>query len=262
MLLPFAWTFGLGTCIFLKSYWYVLAISRFTALSEFLLFPTYLVFLLLFTLCRIQAGIDPRCCAAWIGFGHAFAAQDESDQALSAYRTASRLCPGSHIPSLCMGAEYSRIGNMSLAKMHLNQSLSCSSDPLVFHELGVVSFKLGEYANALTMFQQCINHSAGTGTHETWVPTLINIAHSHRKLQNWDEALRYLHIAISIAPSNAATLAAVGLVHHMRGDIDLAIASYHKALALSPHDSLVNDLLNRALTDNVSTMLSHLEGTF
>ena len=38
--------------------------------------------------------LDHRFAPAWVGFGHAFAAQDESDQAMAAYRTASRLFPG------------------------------------------------------------------------------------------------------------------------------------------------------------------------
>lgn len=31
---------------------------------------------------------------AWIGYGNAFAAKEEGDQAMSAYRTAARLFPG------------------------------------------------------------------------------------------------------------------------------------------------------------------------
>ena len=37
--------------------------------------------------------LNHRFAPAWVGFGHAFAAQDESDQAMAAYRTASRLFP-------------------------------------------------------------------------------------------------------------------------------------------------------------------------
>jgi anaphase-promoting complex subunit 6 len=34
---------------------------------------------------------------AWLGFGNAYAAQDESDQAMAAYRTAARLFAGYYI---------------------------------------------------------------------------------------------------------------------------------------------------------------------
>ena len=66
--------------------------------------------------------IDHRFAPAWVGFGHAFAAQDESDQAMAAYRTASRLFPGSHIPWLGIGMEYLRTNHL-----HLGQCLVLTS---------------------------------------------------------------------------------------------------------------------------------------
>lgn len=69
---------------------------------------------------------------AWIGFGNSFAAQDESDQAMAAYRTAQRLFPGSHVPLLCTGMEYLRTNNMALSQTYFNQALKmCPNDPLV-----------------------------------------------------------------------------------------------------------------------------------
>jgi len=50
--------------------------------------------------------IDKHFVACWIAFGHSFAALDESEQALSAYRTAARLFPGCHVANLCIGMEY------------------------------------------------------------------------------------------------------------------------------------------------------------
>lgn len=40
--------------------------------------------------------LDRHFAAGWIAFGHSFAAQDESDAAMAAYRTAARLFPGLH----------------------------------------------------------------------------------------------------------------------------------------------------------------------
>ena len=52
--------------------------------------------------------IDPGFGAAWIAFGHTFAEKDEHEQALSAYRYASGLLCGCHIPHLCIGIELVR----------------------------------------------------------------------------------------------------------------------------------------------------------
>ena len=44
--------------------------------------------------------MDNNFACGWIGYGNAFAAQDETDQAKTAYRTASRLFYGNHLPAL------------------------------------------------------------------------------------------------------------------------------------------------------------------
>jgi anaphase-promoting complex subunit 6 len=69
--------------------------------------------------------LSPRYAPAWIAYGHAFAAQDESDQALAAYRTAARLFPGLHEPVLGMGREYQHMNNHLLAEQMFLQVLSC-----------------------------------------------------------------------------------------------------------------------------------------
>lgn len=70
--------------------------------------------------------LAPRHAPAWIAYGHAFAAQDESDQALAAYRTAARLFPGLHQPVLGMGREYQHMNNHMLAEqMYLQVRLGC-----------------------------------------------------------------------------------------------------------------------------------------
>jgi anaphase-promoting complex subunit 6 len=83
--------------------------------------------------------IDPQFTPAWIGFGHAFASQDESDQAMNAYRTTQRLFPGCHMPALYTGMEYLRTNNLVLAEQFFRQSEGmCPTDPLIHNELGVV----------------------------------------------------------------------------------------------------------------------------
>lgn len=66
--------------------------------------------------------MDPHFAAAWLGLGHAYAAQEESDPALAAYRTAARFFSGSHLPLLCIGMEYLRnSAHLTLAKQFLSQ---------------------------------------------------------------------------------------------------------------------------------------------
>jgi anaphase-promoting complex subunit 6 len=70
--------------------------------------------------------------------------QDESDQAMAAYRTASRLFIGSHLPVLFTAVEYLRTNNVTLAEQFaLRARKMCPSDPLVLNELGVVCYRQG-----------------------------------------------------------------------------------------------------------------------
>jgi anaphase-promoting complex subunit 6 len=72
--------------------------------------------------------------------------QDESDQALAAYRTAARLFPGLHTPLLGMGCAYQRMNNLQLAERCLLQAADmCPQDPAVAHELGVLAYRWGRF---------------------------------------------------------------------------------------------------------------------
>ena len=56
---------------------------------------------------------------------------------MAAYRTASRIFPGSHIPWLGIGMEYLRTNHLHLALQYIKQAQEiCPVEPLVLHELG------------------------------------------------------------------------------------------------------------------------------
>jgi anaphase-promoting complex subunit 6 len=70
---------------------------------------------------------DKHFAACWIAFGHSFAASDESDQAMSAYRTAARLFPGCHLANQCIGMEYLRTNKLSTALIAFEQAQKINS---------------------------------------------------------------------------------------------------------------------------------------
>lgn len=82
---------------------------------------------------------------AWLAFGHAFAADNEHDQAMAAYFTASQLMKGCHLPILYIGLEYGLTNNSKLAERFFSQALSIApEDPFVLHEMGVIAFQNNE----------------------------------------------------------------------------------------------------------------------
>lgn len=76
--------------------------------------------------------IDRDYLPAWIAYGHTYAAQDQSDQAMRAYRTVSRLFPGCYLANLFMGMEYLRTKNLRIALMSFELAKQVNSaDPIV-----------------------------------------------------------------------------------------------------------------------------------
>eukprot|EP00947_MAST-08B_sp_MAST-8B-sp1_P003049 g3049.t1 len=198
--------------------------------------------------------LDANFTPAWIGFGHAFAAQDESDQAMNAYRTTQRLFPGCHMPALFTGMEYLRTNNLVLAEQFFGQArLMCSSDPLIHNELGVVHYKNQNYKEAIACFERTLDLCSHVSQPllTVWEPTICNLGHAHRKSGNWRTAATYYEQAIGLVPRRAATYAALGFTRHLQGMLDAAIDHYHKALGLKPEDAFASDMLSRALTDVV-----------
>lgn len=84
--------------------------------------------------------IDPRFGPAWLAYAHSFAYEGEHDQAITAYSTAQRHLPGSHLPLLFIGMQHLGLANVSLAEEYLLAAQEiCREDPLVVNELGVVA---------------------------------------------------------------------------------------------------------------------------
>lgn len=100
---------------------------------------------------------DKNLAAAWVAFGHAFAAQDEGDQSMAAYRAAARLFPGLHAPLVGMGTEYGKMSNLHLAEQMLMKAHRlCPSDPLVCNELGVLAYRNKRYEDAVAWLSRAL----------------------------------------------------------------------------------------------------------
>lgn len=196
---------------------------------------------------------------AWVGFGHSFAAQDESDQAMAAYRTATRLFPGCHLPVLCIGMEHQRTNNLSLAEQFFVKAREiCPADPLVYNELGVLAYRNHEYQNAVSYLEQAIALVPQPIT-ERWEATVVNLAHAHRKQNNFDEAISWYERALSLTPRSASTYTALGFTHQLKGNFQShmgeAIECYHKALGLRPDDTFAQEMLTLALIDQCAVTM-------
>lgn len=203
-----------------------------------------------------SAKLCPRFAPAWIGFGNAFAAQDESEQAMAAYRSASRLFQGSHVPLMFIGMEYLRTNNLPLAKHFLQGAKRlCPSDPMVSNELGVVEIRQGNYDEAeeiflevLELFQRLPERAPLRDACES---SVFNLGQTYRKKRDFPEAARYFELALTLRPRDAALRAALGAIYHVFGGgyVHRAVDCYHVALGLRPDDTFSSEMLTRALKE-------------
>ncbi|KAL5731925.1 Cell division cycle protein 16 [Ranunculus cassubicifolius] len=194
--------------------------------------------------------LDKTFLPAWIGHGNAFAAREEGDHAMSAFRSAARLFPGCHLPTLYIGMEYMRTHNFRLAEEFFMQAKGiCPSDPLVYNELGVVAYNMKEYKKAVLWFEHTISLVPSSSLTEMWEPTVVNLAHALRKLKMYREAISYYEKALAISTKSLSTYAGLAYTYHLQDNYNAAITYYHKALWLKPDDQFCTDMLTTALVD-------------
>lgn len=122
----------------------------------------------------------------------------------------------------------------------------CSSDPLIFNEIGVVCYNEGKYESAIEAFRYSI--ALCTDNAEA---VLANLGHSYRKLLRFTEAVECYRKASVLCPQNTSNLVSLGFTKHLQGNIDEAIEIYHKALAMKPNHSFASRMLSRALMTSV-----------
>lgn len=101
--------------------------------------------------------VDKRFVQSWIMLGHTLSAQEESEHAISAYRTAVRLLPNDHKPAVCMAKELLKANYTTLA---LQVLLGCyesqPSDQLLLNEIGVAYMKVDQPLVAIDYFEKSI----------------------------------------------------------------------------------------------------------
>ncbi|XP_050368000.1 anaphase-promoting complex subunit 6 [Argentina anserina] len=201
--------------------------------------------------------VDGNFPPAWIGYGNAYSAQDEGDQAMSVYRTAARLFPGCHLPTLYIGMEYMRTHSHKLAEQFLVQAkTTCPSDPLVYNELGVVAYQMKDYNKALWWFQKTLAQIPSP-LGELWEPTVVNLAHVYRKLKMYNEAISYYEKALALSARSVSTYAGLAYAYHLQDNFTAAITYYHKALWIKPDDQFCTEMLSLALADECHGNVDH-----
>ncbi|XP_065211465.1 cell division cycle protein 16 homolog [Planococcus citri] len=192
--------------------------------------------------------VDNMFGAAWLAYGHSFAADNEHDQAMAAYFKASQLMKGCYLPLLYIGLECGLTSNTVLANRYFQEArLLAPKDPFVMHEMGVIAYQNHRFDKAEHYFLETLNRLKEIKEPllaNKWEPLFNNLGHVSRKLKKHDKALEYHQQALLFSPLNASTLTSIGLVHSLCGNISEAVEALHKSLGLRRNDSFTTTLLN------------------
>lgn len=201
--------------------------------------------------------IDPSFSYSWLGFAHTYVAEGEHEQALSAYSTAVRFFPGTHLPHMYLGMQYSRMDDLSLAEEYFMIAYDmCPTDPLLLNELGVVYFKRQNYIKAkkyMKRAHEAVKHMKSES--KAWVSIVVNLGHTYRKLGEDERAIKCFKTVLETSKPNATLWCSLGFLYLRLKKIEKAIDSFHKALALDPGDQASNKLLKTALEINVHMVI-------
>ncbi|PVD19099.1 hypothetical protein C0Q70_21658 [Pomacea canaliculata] len=188
---------------------------------------------------------------AWLAYGHSFAADNEHDQAMAAYFTASQIMKGCHLPVLYIGLEYGLTSNAKLAERFFSLAKSIApDDPFVLHEMGVIAFQNQDWHEAERYFKEALNRVQSVpyqNMPDKWEALLNNLGHVARKLKKYDEALEYHRQAELLLPQNPSTYAAIAYVHSLTGDNEQAVDYFHKALGLRREDAFSTTMLGSVI---------------
>ncbi|KAJ3148772.1 anaphase promoting complex subunit cdc16 [Geranomyces michiganensis] len=199
-----------------------------------------------FTKCTIM---DSNFGPGWLGFAHSFAAEAETDQAISAYATAVKLFEGMHIPLMHLGSLYIQLENFRLAKEYLFRAEAINqTDSLLLNELGVLHVKLGSPLDAVIYFNRALSLAKEDFCSTvTWETTRYNLAHAHRDLGDFIAARRVLEQIIELNQSAVEAYTFLGWISQRLDSPREAATHLQTALSFDPNNELAQDLLKLSM---------------
>lgn len=201
--------------------------------------------------------MDPSFGYSWLGFAHTYVAEGEHEQALSAYSTAARFFPGTHLPHLYLGMQYNRMDDLSLAEEYFMMAYDmCPTDPLLLNELGVIYFKRQNYIKAKKYMKRAHDAIKNMKSEsKAWISIVINLGHTYRKLGEDERAIKCFKTVLESSKPTATLWCSLGFLYLRMKKIEKAIDSFHKALALDQGNQASNKLLKTALEINAHMII-------
>ena len=187
---------------------------------------------------------------SWLALGNSYAGEDESDQALNAYRTCLRLFPGCHFSNLYIGMEFMRSSNYKTALIAFQNALDLSkNDPLIYNEIGVVHYKQKNFEEAKEYFIKGIKLCSEDDVSRTYQTLMINLGHTYRYMKKFKEAMEIYMKLYYIDSKNIDVLNGIGTVLCLLGKYNYALDFFHQANFIQSNDSYAVTMINKCIND-------------
>lgn len=122
-------------------------------------------------------------------------------------------------------------------------------------------FRNRQYDAAASWLARALELVPGGRVTPAWEPTVINLAHVMRKLQQYSQALQLYHQALGLNRTNAGSYAGLAYTYQLMGNSAAAVEHYHKALSLRPEDAFAAEMLGLALQDECAAFGRDLVAT-
>ncbi|XBW36729.1 hypothetical protein QEN19_002306 [Hanseniaspora menglaensis] len=211
--------------------------------------------------------LNPNSLASWIGYGHTFVAELEHEQAIVVYSTAAKLFPGSSIPLIFIGMQYIAMESYLQSEQHFKMALEIDDrDPLLLNELGVIYYQQSDFVKAKKYFKKAYELVTNIMTTETrgdlskfvnphcsnksWNGIFVNLGHTYRKLNDLKKALMCFEMVNDNSVQNTNILTSMALICLKLCKLEKCIDYLHRALSVSPNNTMAKNLLDKAMELN------------
>ena len=176
---------------------------------------------------------EPYRADAYMSRGHIFAVKGDLDRAITDYTAAIEKYPGNAEGYLSRAIAYWSIDDHDNAFLDFDKAIILS--PLyaeAYLQRGGAYLTLVDYEKAIADFDRVIE----LNPEHAYVYYARGLAYA-AYVQDYDRAIDDLNRSLVLEPDNADVYNSRGVLHEIKGDFDLAIADYKRALAIDPvHD--------------------------
>lgn len=186
---------------------------------------------------RYAPGDEKGQALSWNGLGHVHEALDKTEEALEAYRQATKLDPIFAEPWNSLGDIYRQQDRHTEALDAYRQAIELdAANPHPYHCLGLVHETLGDYQAAIPRFQQAIERYSAEQSQAAAV-SWNHLGNAYRGLSRFEEAIEAYQQAIELDDTYVAPWNSLGRIYVEQERPQEAIDAYRQSIKLDASDA-------------------------